>query len=152
MMGGSASVEIEASLEEVWAVLEDVMAAPEWQGGLDKVTAVERDTCGRPTLLDSELDIKIRRVRSRIRIGYEEPTRLWWTQVEGDVKSADAVWELEDLGSGRTRVEYRFDADPGRVLGLLIRGPVQAATRGILIDRRPGELKRRVERGRERPA
>lgn len=147
MMGGSASVEIEASLEEVWAVLQDVMAAPEWQGGLDKVTAIERDTRGRPTLLDSELDIKIRRVRSRIRIGYEEPTRLWWTQVEGDVKSADAVWELEDLGDGRTRVEYRFDADPGRLLGLLIRGPVQAATRAILVDRRPGELKRRVETG-----
>ncbi len=147
MMGGSASVEIEASLGEVWAVLEDVMAAPEWQGGLEKVIALERDTRGRPTLLDSELDIKVHRVRSRIRIGYEEPTRLWWTQVQGDVKSADAVWELEDLGNGRTRVEYRFDADPGRLLGLLIRGPVQAATRAILVDRRPGELKRRVETG-----
>jgi Polyketide cyclase / dehydrase and lipid transport len=147
VIGGSASVEIEARLEEVWAVLQDVMAAPEWQGGLDTVTALERDTRGRPTLLDTELDIKVRRVRSRIRICYEEPTRLWWTQVQGDVKSAHAVWELEDLGNGRTRAFYRFDADPGRALGLIIRGPVQAATRAILIDRRPGELKRRVESG-----
>ena len=146
-MGGSASVEIEAPLEEVWAVLQDVMAAPEWQGGLDRVAALERDAHGRPTLLDSELDIKVRRVRSRIRIHYEEPTRLRWTQVQGDVKAADAIWELEDLGNGRTHVEYRFDADPGGVLGLLIRGPVQAATRAILVDRRPGELKRRVEGG-----
>ena len=146
-MHGSASVEIEASLEEVWAILQDVVAAPEWQGGLDKVIALERDGHGRPTLLDSELDIRVRRVRSRVRIRYEEPTRLRWTQVQGDVKSADAVWELEDLGNRRTRVEYRFDADPGRVLGLLIRGPIEAATRAILVDRRPGELKRRVERG-----
>jgi carbon monoxide dehydrogenase subunit G len=147
MMGGSASVEIEASVEEVWGVLQDVMAAPEWQGGLAKVIALERDRHGRPTLLDSELDIKVRRVRSRVRVRYEEPRRLRWTQVQGDVKSADAVWELEDLGNGRTRVEYRFDADPGLVIGLLIRGPVQAATRAILVDRRPSELKRRVEGG-----
>ena len=145
MIGGSASIEIEASLQDVWGVLQDVLAAPEWQGGLDKAIALERDRHGRPTLLDTELDIRVRRIRSRVRIGYDEPTRLWWTQVKGDVKSADAVWELKDLGKGRTRVDYRFDVDPGRIVGMLIRGPVQAATRAILVDRRPGELKRRVE-------
>jgi hypothetical protein len=35
-LGGSASAEIDAPLEEVWAVVQDVMAAPEWQCGLDK--------------------------------------------------------------------------------------------------------------------
>jgi len=146
-LGGSASVEIEAALEEVWAVVQDVMAAPEWQGGLDKVTALERDADGRPTLVDSEVDIKVRRVKSRVRIRYEGPTRLSWTQVQGDVKSVDAVWELEDLGNGRTRASYTFVADPGRVLGLVIRGPVEAATRAILVSGRPGELRRRVEGG-----
>jgi len=34
----------------------------------------------------------------------------------------DAVWKLEDLGNGRTRASYRLDADPGRVLGLIIAG------------------------------
>ncbi len=146
-LGGSASAEIDAPLERVWAVLQDVIAAPEWQGGLDKVTALERDADGRPTLVDSESDIKVRLVESRVRIRYEEPTRLSWTQEKGDLKSVEAVWELEDLGDGRTRVSYRFDADPGRVLGLVIRGPVLAATRAILVNRRPGELARRVEDG-----
>ena len=36
-LGGSASVAIDAPLEEVWAVLQDVLAAPEWQGGLEEV-------------------------------------------------------------------------------------------------------------------
>ena len=144
---GSASAEINALLEEVWAVVQDVMAAPEWQGGLDKMTALERDADGRPTLVDSETDIKVRRVMSRCRIRYEGPTRLSWAQEKGDVKSVQAVWELEDLGNGRTRASYRFDADPGWVLGLVIRGPVEAATRAILVNRRPGELKRRVEGG-----
>ncbi len=144
-LAGSASAEIDAPLEQVWAVLQDVIAAPEWQGGLNKVTARERDADGRPTLVDSESDIKVRRVKSRVRIRYEEPTRLSWTQEEGDMKSVEAVWELEDVGNERTRVSYTLDADPGRVLGLVIRGPVLAATRAIFVNGRPGELARRVE-------
>jgi carbon monoxide dehydrogenase subunit G len=146
-LGGSASVEIDAPLEEIWAVVQDVMAAPEWQGGLDKVTALERDADGRPTLVDSVADIKVRRVNSRVRIRYGGPTRLSWVQEKGDMKSVEAVWELEDLGDGRTRASYRFDADLGRVLGLVIRGPVQAAARAIFVNGRPGELRRRVEGG-----
>ena len=146
-MGGSATAEIDAPLEEVWAVVQDVMAAPEWQGGLDRMTALEHDRDGRPTLVDSESDIKVRRVKSRVRISYEAPTRLSWSQEHGDMKSVEAVWELEDLGDGRTRVSYQFYADPGRMLGLVIRGPVQAATRAMFVSGRPGELKRRVERG-----
>jgi uncharacterized protein YndB with AHSA1/START domain len=58
-LAGSASVAIDAPLEEVWAVLQDVLAAPEWQGGLEEVIALERDADGRPTLVDTESDIKV---------------------------------------------------------------------------------------------
>jgi hypothetical protein len=142
---GSASAEIEAPLEEVWRVVEDVMAAPQWQGGLDVMTALERDADGRPTLVETENDIKVRRIKAHVRFRYEGPARLSWTQVKGDMKSVDGAWELEDLGSGRTRATYTLDADPGRVLGLVIRGPVEAATRAIFVNGRPGELKRHVE-------
>jgi carbon monoxide dehydrogenase subunit G len=144
-LGGSASAEIDAPLEEVWAVIEDIMTAPEWQGGLDKMTALERGADGRPTLVETENDIKVRRIKAHVRFRYEGPTRLSWTQEKGDMKSVDGAWELEDLGNGRTRATYRLDADPGRVLGLVIRGPVEAATQAIFVNGRPGELKRRVE-------
>lgn len=147
-LDGHASAEIDAPLERVWSVVEDVLAAPEWQGGLDRVRALEHDADGRPTLVDSDADIKVTRVKSRVRIRYQGPTRLSWVQVQGDLKSVEAVWELEDLGHGRTRVSYRFDADPGRVLGMVIRGPVLAAMRAIFVNGRPGELRRRVEAAR----
>ena len=150
-LSGSADAEISAQIDEVWAVVQDVLAAPEWQSGLEEVTALEHDADGRPTLVDSESDLKIRRVNSRVRIGYECPTRLTWTQERGDLKAVKAVWEFEDLGNGRTRVTYRLDVDPGGVLGMLIRGPVQTATRAMFVDGRPGELKRRVESGRSAP-
>jgi len=31
---GSSAADIEAPIEEVWAIVEDVVTAPEWQGGL----------------------------------------------------------------------------------------------------------------------
>ena len=149
-LGGSASSEIDASLDEVWAIVEDVLSAPEWQGGLDAMTALEHDADGRPVLVETENDLKVRRVKARVRFRYEGPRRLEWTQEQGDMKSVEGSWELEDLGGGRTRAAYNLDADLGRMLGMLIRGPVEAATRAIFVNGRPGELKRRVEEAKRR--
>jgi carbon monoxide dehydrogenase subunit G len=146
-LGGSASAEIDAPLSEVWAVVEDVMSAPEWQGGLDSIEALEHDAEQRATLVETENDIKVRRIKAHVRFNYQAPTRLSWKQEKGDMKSVEGAWELEDLGGGRTRATYTLDADPGRVLGLVIRGPVEAATRAIFVNGRPGELKRRMQGG-----
>jgi carbon monoxide dehydrogenase subunit G len=143
-LGGEASIEIDAPIEQVWAALEDVMTAPEWQGGLDKMTALERDTLGRPVLVETENDIKVRRIKAHVRFHYDGPTRLSWTQEKGDMKSVEGAWELEDLDGARTRATYRLEADPGRMLGLVIRGPVEAASRALFVNGRPQELKRRV--------
>lgn len=143
-LGGEASVEMDAPIEQVWAAVEDVMAAPEWQGGLDGMSALERDAEGRPTLVETENDIKVRRIKAHVRFQYDGPTRLSWTQEKGDMKSVQGEWLLEDLGGGRTRATYRLEVDPGRMLGLVIRGPVEAATRALFVNGRPGELERKV--------
>lgn len=147
-LGGSASSEIDAPLDEVWALVEDVLSAPDWQGGLDAMTALEHDAEGRPTLVETENDIKVRRVKALVRFHYDGPERLGWTQEQGDMKSVEGSWQLEDLGGERTRATFNLDVDPGRMLGMLIRGPVEAATRAIFVNGRPGELKRRAEGSR----
>lgn len=147
-LGGTASSEIDAPLDDVWAVVEDVLSAPDWQGGLDAMTALEHDDAGCPLLVETENDIKVRRIKAQVRFRYEGPTRLSWTQEQGEMKSVEGSWELEDLGAGRTRATYKLDADPGRLLGMLIKGPVEAATRAIFVNGRPGELKRLVEGAR----
>jgi carbon monoxide dehydrogenase subunit G len=144
-MGGTASAEIDAPIDQVWAVVEDVLTAPDWQGGLVSVSALERDSEGRPTSVESVSDIKVRQVKTQVRFGYEPPTRLTWVQEKGDFKSVEGSWTLEDLGAGRTRATYALHGDPGRMLGMLIRGPVEAAGRAMLVNARPGELKARVE-------
>jgi carbon monoxide dehydrogenase subunit G len=144
-LGGSAQCEIDAPLQAVWEVIEDVLSAPDWQGGIDTVTALEHDAQGRATLVETENDIKVRRVKTRVRFHYDGPTRLTWSQEKGDMKSVEGAWELKDIGGGRTQATYRLEVDPGRVLGLLVRGPVEAATRALFVNGRPEELKLRME-------
>ena len=91
-MGGTASAEIDAPLDTVWAVVEDVLTAPDWQGGLEAITALEHDDEGRPTLVESVSDIKVRHVKTQVRFSYEPPTRLSWSQEKGDLKSVEGSW------------------------------------------------------------
>jgi len=147
-MGGRASAEIDAPLGEVWAAVEDVLSSPEGQGGVVAMSALERDAEGRPTLVEIENDIKVRHVKTQVRFRYDPPTVLAWTQEKGDLKSVAGSWKLEELGEGRTRATYSLEADPGRVLGMVIRGPVEAGVRAALVNARPGELKERVEVGK----
>ena len=146
-LGGEASAEIEAPIEEVWAVVEDVATAPDWQEGLDSMEVLQRDAEGRVEVANSTTDAKVKTVTTRVRFAYDPPHRVTWRQEKGDLKKLDGAWELEELDGGRTRATYRLEGDPGRMLGMLIRGPVEDKLRGVLVDGRPGELKARVEQG-----
>jgi ribosome-associated toxin RatA of RatAB toxin-antitoxin module len=144
---GSSTEEIDASLERAWDLVEDVEQAPEWQGGLKGMHALERDAEDRAVLCEAATDAKVRTVKSIVRFDYSGgPNELRWTQEKGDLKSVEGRWELEDLGDGRTRATYHIEADLGRMLGMVIRGPMVDVLRGMLAGARAGELKRELER------
>jgi ribosome-associated toxin RatA of RatAB toxin-antitoxin module len=142
---GSSTAEIDAPLERVWEVVEDVEDAPNWQGGLKGLHALERDDEGRAIVCEADNDAKVLTVKSTVRFQYDGPMRLSWSQEKGQLKSVDGRWELEDLGDGRTRATYALEVDPGRRLGMLVRGPLVDALRDMLAGARAGELKKRVE-------
>ena len=144
-ISGSSTEEINAPIDEVWAVVEDVVSAPEWQGGLKDMEELERDDEGHVTLVESSNDAKVRTIKSTVRFSYDGPTRLSWSQEKGELKSVDGSWELEDLGDGKTRATYQLDVELGRMLGMVIRGPLVDVLRGQLVSSRAGELKKRVE-------
>ncbi len=142
---GSSTAEIDAPIERVWELVEDVEAAPGWQGGLKGLHAIERDGEGRAVLCETESDGKVRTLKSIVRFSYDGPTELRWTQEKGDMKSVLGSWKLEDLGSDRTRATYALDVDLGRMLGMVIRGPLVDMLRDMLVKARAGELKKHVE-------
>jgi ribosome-associated toxin RatA of RatAB toxin-antitoxin module len=142
---GSASTEIEAPIAEVFAIAADVEGSPRWQPEIKLAECVERDGDGNQVLVHMETDAKVRRLGSKMRFSYEQPTRVAWSQEDGDLKSVEGSWELEDLGEGRTGVTYWLEVDLGRVLGMVIRGPVVGVLRGQLVDSMPEKLKAFVE-------
>jgi ribosome-associated toxin RatA of RatAB toxin-antitoxin module len=144
-VGGSASIEIEAPIDAVYAAAADVEASPRWQPEIKVAECVERDGDGNQVLVHMETDAKVRTLGSDIRFSYEGPARIAWVQEDGDLKAIEGSWELEDLGDERTRATYWLEVDLGRKLGLLIRGPLVGVLRGQLVNSMPERLKRFVE-------
>jgi ribosome-associated toxin RatA of RatAB toxin-antitoxin module len=146
-ISGERTVEIDAAVERVFAIAADIDRAPEWQPSLVDVEVLARDGDRRATSVETESDAKVRTIRSRLSFVYEEFTAITWDQETGDVKDLRGWWRLEDLGSGRTRATYGLEVDPGRMLGMLLRGPAEAKVRDFLVGGTAEGLKERAEAG-----
>ena len=145
LIKGDRSVEVDASIERCFEIAANIEAAPEWQGSLQDVEVLERDTDKRATLVETKSDAKVKSARALLRFSYDEPKRIEWVQEKGDTKSLRGWWDFEDLGGGRTRATYALEADPGRVLGMLLRGPAEAAVRDFLLGGAADGLKQQAE-------
>jgi len=143
---GDRTVEIDAPIELCYEIAADIQNAPEWQGSLKDVEVLERDGERRALLVETESDAKVKTVRALLRFSYEPPTGIRWVQEKGDTKSLTGSWSFEDLGGGRTRATYALEADPGRMLGMLLRGPAQGKVRDFLVGNAADGLKEKAER------
>jgi uncharacterized membrane protein len=146
-IGGERTVEIDAPIERCFGLAADIEHAPAWQASLKDVEVLERDGEGRAAVAETQSDAKVRTVRTRLRFAYDPPRGVTWDQERGDVKSLHGWWRLEDLGGGRTRATYGLEVDPGRLLGLLLRGPVEGQVRDFLLGDAAEGLKRQAEAG-----
>jgi len=144
---GDRTVEIDAPIERCFEIAADIEHAPEWQGSLKDVEVLERDAERRALLVETVSDAKVKTVKAVLRFSYDAPTSIRWVQEEGDTKSLNGWWDLEDLGDGRTRATYGLDVDPGRMLGMLLRGPAESAVRDFLLGGAAEGLKQRAEAG-----
>jgi uncharacterized membrane protein len=142
---GDRSVEIDAPISRCFEIAANIEAAPEWQGSLQDVEVLERDAEKRAVLVETKSDAKVKSVRSLLRFSYDEPTRIEWVQEKGDTKALRGWWDFEDLGGERTRATYALESDPGRVLGLLLRGPAETAVRDFLLGGAAEGLKQQAE-------
>jgi uncharacterized membrane protein len=142
---GDRSVEIEAPIERCYEIAADLENATEWQGSLKDVEVLERDGERRPLVVETESDAKVKTVKAVLRFSYEPPNEIRWVQEKGDTKSLTGSWAFEDLGGGRTRATYALEADPGRMLGMLLRGPAESKVRDFLLGNAADGLKQRAE-------
>jgi len=141
----SASAEIAAPLARCYELAADVDNIAEWQDGVVGVEVLERDGEGRALVAEIATDAKVRTIKSRVRFSYDEPNGLSWKQEKGELKSLEGSWSFTESG-GATTATYTLEIDPGRMLGMLLRGPVEGRVRELMVTARPGQLKRHAER------
>ena len=145
-LSDSASTDIDAPIDAVWAIVQDVSSWPEWQGTLGSLDILETDADGRASLCAVAFDAKIAQIKMKLECGYSPPAQMTFQRTSGDLSALSGSWTLSDLGDGRTNATYQLDVNPGGVLNFLLNEERLGKLREILVDVRPGELKARAER------
>src|SRR4051794_4601439 len=138
--GECRSTDIAAPPRACFAALTDYERLPEWQRAVRSVRVLERDARGRGTIVEYEVDARVKRVRYRLRQVYDEPHRLGCEYLGGDFRDFSGEWRFVDQGTF-TRVELALRIDPGR----FVPGPVRAAISQVVMGRALADLKRHLE-------
>jgi uncharacterized membrane protein len=141
----SWTVDIDAPLQRVYDIAADIEGAPDWQGTLEDVEVLERDGEKRPLVVETASDATVKTVRARLRFAYDPPEGITWEQEKGEMKWLTGSWVFEELGANQTRATYGLRADPGRMLGLLLRGPVEGKVKEMLTKSAAEGLKEKAE-------
>lgn len=147
ILKASSTVEVEAPAARCYEIISDLANTPEWQEAMVSAEVLEKDSEGRAALVEIKSDAKVRTVTSHIAFQYQPETGMTWEQKKGDMKWLTGSWKLEDLGDDRTRATYALEADTGRMLGLLLKGPVEDKVKGWLTEDATSGLKKFAEAG-----
>jgi uncharacterized membrane protein len=147
LIEGEKTVDIAAPIGRCFDIAADIEHAPEWQGTLKDVEVLSKGADGRAERVETESDASVKTVRTTLRFSYEQPDRIGWVQEKGEVKSLEGWWRFEELGPEETRASYGLRVDPGRMLGLLLRGPIQDKVRDMMLGKAADGLKERAEQG-----
>jgi ribosome-associated toxin RatA of RatAB toxin-antitoxin module len=146
IINARAEVDVVASAERCYAIAADLERAPEWQRSLQSIEVLERDDAGRAVLVETVSDASVKLITARLRFAYEPPGAIRVHQEKGDLKSLVGGWTFVETGT-ITQATYALDADPGRMLGMLLRGPVVDKVKQVLVGEAAEGLKARAEQG-----
>jgi ribosome-associated toxin RatA of RatAB toxin-antitoxin module len=141
MYGECQTAEVSASPQACFDAMTDFERLPSWQGAVRDVAVLERDEQGRGSVVEFEVDAKVKRVRYRLRQRYEEPHRIASEYLGGDFRDFEGEWRFIESGSG-TRIELDLRIDPGR----FVPGPVRRLIADAVMRRALDDLIRHLKR------
>jgi ribosome-associated toxin RatA of RatAB toxin-antitoxin module len=122
-------------------VLTDYESVAEWQGPVKRCKVLERDEHGRGSVVEYEVDAKVRTISYRLRQCYDEPRRIDSEYLGGDVHDLDGTWTFESDGDDATQVVFSVRIDPGR----FVPGPVRRMLEARVMGQAVEDLRRRAE-------
>ncbi len=139
LYGECRSAEIDATPGECFDALTDYEGLPLWQRAVRSARVLERDAEGRGSVVEYEVDARLKTVRYRLRQVYDEPNRLASEYLGGDFRDFAGEWRFEELPDGRTRAELDLSIDPGR----FVPGPLRSAISDAVVRRALEDLEAR---------
>ena len=143
MERGERRFDVAASPAACFEAVLDFESYPQWQSAIESCVVLERDAEGRGSVIETVVDVKVRRVRYVLEYSYDPTRHVAWTFVEGDPKHVEGEFVFEDDGSGGTLGVYRQAIDPGGMTRF-VPGPVKKGLLELLLDRPVTDLKERV--------
>ncbi|MEX2195552.1 MAG: SRPBCC family protein [Thermoleophilaceae bacterium] len=115
----------------------------DWQDAVRSCEVLTRDGSGRGEEVAFEIDAKVRTIRYRLRYRYDEPSRIGWAYLDGDVRDVDGEYLFEEAGDGATLATYRLVIETG----FWVPGPIARMLTEQVMQRSVEDLRRRVEAG-----
>lgn len=137
------SITIEASLEDVQALLFDPANYPTWSSATPTAKALASDSEGRATKV--EMTIKAGPVKDRVTLDYDwsgAPTSLHFSLDEADMLTEmSGGYELKDNGDDTVTVTYELHVELSMPVPDMMRTKAERET----IDKALNELKSKLE-------
>src|SRR5215211_8544419 len=100
--GDCQTAEIDAPPERCFELLTDYERLPEWQGAVRSARVLERDEQGRGSVVEYEVDARVKTVRYRLKQVYDEPQRLASEYLGGDFRDFSGEWRFRAVDGDRT--------------------------------------------------
>jgi len=109
---GSDSIVVAAPIEACLAVASDFERYPEWARDVKQATVRERDSEGRPTVVEYRASALGRSTHFTLRYVHSQlPDRLSWSMIDGDImRSITGSYAFMTVEGG-TRVEYTLSIE-----------------------------------------
>ena len=141
MKRGEQQALIDASPQDCFDAITDCETFPDWQEAIESVSVESRYDDGLAREVAFVVDAKVKKVRYRLEYSYEEPERIVWDYLDGDVRDIDGEFRFDDQGDGTTLATYSVELDAG----VWMPGPIKKVLSDQVMKRSVEDLKRRVE-------
>ncbi len=131
---GTSSIDIDASADELMAIVSDVEAYPDWLTDIKQIEVLDTDAEGRPTAATMTVDVTLKEVTYTLDYEYDGVERMSWTsRPGGDVKSIEGSYDFQVNDDGGTTATYDLAIDPGfPVPGFLLKRAAKHITSAAL--------------------
>lgn len=131
------TVEVAAPVAVCFNTITQFEHYPSWFSGITSANIVARYPDGSGRQIEFKISIPLKTIRYVLEYTYDEPERLQWKSVDGDVEAINGNYLFEPIDPALTRVTCR----QAITLGFWVPGPIRALLERTALQQSVEEFK-----------